>query len=150
MTPSSKDKQVILVIGISAAVAALSYYVYKTQLKKPTLYEQLGGEPAIDATVDAFYKLVLVDPLLAPFFVNTDMKKQHRMQKQFLNHVFGGKPYNGQNMRKAHAKLHLKEEHFNRVAQLLEQAMLSLGVKKDLVDQVIAVAATTKNDVLGI
>ena len=100
--------------------------------------------------MDAFYKLVLADPLLSPFFDKSDIKKQHRMQKQFLNHVFGGKPYNGKNMRAAHKNLGLKEEHFNRVAALLAQAMLSLGVTQDLVDQVIAVAATTKNDVLGL
>ena len=147
MTIETIDRKMVLALGLSAGVALLSYYIL-TQ-RKPTLYEQLGGEPAIDATVNAFYKLVLKDPLLAPFFEHTDMKKQHRMQKQFLNHVFGGKPYNGQNMRKAHAKLNLKDEHFDRVAELLAQAMLSLGVKQDLVDQVIAVAATTKNDILG-
>jgi hemoglobin len=121
-----------------------------TEQNEPTLYEKLGGEPAIDATVEAFYKLVLADPLLSPFFAKSDMKRQHKMQKQFLNHVFGGKPYNGKGMRAAHKNLGLKEEHFNRVASLLAQAMLSLGVKQDLVDEVMTVAATTKNDVLGL
>jgi len=52
-------------------------------------------------------------------------------------------------MRKAHKNLNLNEEHFNHVAGHLSDAMVHLGVAKDLVDKVIAVAATTKDDVLG-
>ena len=114
-----------------------------------SLYEQIGGEAAVDATVEAFYDLVLKDELLRPFFKNTNMKRQRGMQKQFLNHVLGGKPYNGMNMRAAHAKLHLTDEHFNRVAKLLGDAMASLGVPKDKIDAILAIAETTRDDVLG-
>lgn len=114
-----------------------------------SFYDQLGGEPAIDATVEKFYQLVLEDQLLSPFFKNTDMTKQRRMQKSFLNHVLGMKPYAGKNMRKAHQGMGLTDEHFNRVAKLLGDAMLSLGVKQDLVSQTLAIAETTREDVLG-
>lgn len=114
-----------------------------------TLYEQIGGEGAVDATVEAFYDLVMKDELLLPFFKNTNMTRQRGMQKQFLNHVLGGKPYNGLNMRKAHARLHLTDEHFNRVAKLLGDAMASLGVPKEKIDSILAIAETTRNDVLG-
>ncbi|KAI8900186.1 globin-like protein [Globomyces pollinis-pini] len=114
-----------------------------------TLYEKLGGEPAIDATVELFYDMLLKDELVAPIFAKTNMKRQRRMQKSFLIHVLGGTPYDGKNMRVAHAKLNLTEEHFNRVAVTLAKAMTTLGVSQDLVDEVIAIAATTKDDVLG-
>ena len=38
-----------------------------------SLYDQLGGEPAIQLTVDLFYKRVLRDPQLMPFFSDKDM-----------------------------------------------------------------------------
>lgn len=114
-----------------------------------TLYEQIGGEAAIEATVEEFYKRVTQDPLLSPFFKHLNMTRQIDMQKKFLNHVFGGHTYEGKNMRKAHAHLHLTDEHFNRVAKHLSDAMLYLGVKQNLVDQVLAVAETTRDDVLG-
>ncbi|KAJ3347079.1 hypothetical protein HDU91_006862 [Kappamyces sp. JEL0680] len=113
------------------------------------LYEQIGGEAAVDATVEEFYKRVLADPLLAPFFAKSDMTKQKRMQKSFMNHVFGGKEYNGKGMKAAHKHLKLTDEHFNRVATHLSESLLFLGVESGLVDQVMAVVATTKNDVLG-
>jgi hemoglobin len=114
-----------------------------------TLYELIGGEAAIDATVEEFYKRVLADDFLSPFFKNLNMNRQINMQKKFLNHVFGQKPYEGKNMRKAHAHLHLTDDHFNIVAKHLSDAMLHLGVKQELVDQVLAVAETTRADVLG-
>ena len=40
------------------------------------LFERLGGEAAIKAVVDKFYEFMLADPITAPFFANTDMKKQ--------------------------------------------------------------------------
>lgn len=113
------------------------------------IYNAIGGEAAIDATVDEFYKRVLQDPLLKPFFEKTDMKRQHRMQKKFLNHVFGGKPYDGLNMKKAHKNLHLTDEHFDHVAKHLSDAMIHLGVSKENVKKVMDVAETTRNDVLG-
>jgi len=55
-----------------------------------TLYEKLGGAPAIDAAVDIFYDKVLADERIKHFFVNTDMAKQRQHQKNFLTYAFGG------------------------------------------------------------
>lgn len=38
-----------------------------------TLYEKLGGQPAISSVVDKFYVYMLADQVVAPFFANTDM-----------------------------------------------------------------------------
>ena len=114
------------------------------------LYTQIGGEPAVDATVEEFYKRVLADPILSPFFTKVDMTHQRKMQKMFMNHVFGGKQYSGKGMRAAHAKLELEEIHFTLVAKHLTDALLFLGVAKELVDQVMATVASTHDDVMGI
>jgi truncated hemoglobin YjbI len=45
-----------------------------------TLYEKLGGAPAVEAAVAHFYKKVMADPLLVPFFEGVDMKKQAKKQ----------------------------------------------------------------------
>ncbi|MGB1061385.1 MAG: truncated hemoglobin, partial [Ketobacter sp.] len=38
-----------------------------------TLYEKIGGEPAVDAAVDLFYKKVLADERIKHFFEGVDM-----------------------------------------------------------------------------
>ncbi|EPZ32021.1 hypothetical protein ROZALSC1DRAFT_28266 [Rozella allomycis CSF55] len=114
-----------------------------------SLYEQIGGEKAIDAVVELFYSKLLQNESVALIFANTDMNKQRRMQKSFLNHVLGGKPYNGKSMKAAHAKLKLTDAHFDTVIRTLGDAMKDLKVNSEHIDSILAIAETTRNDVLG-
>jgi len=54
----------------------------------PTLYGRLGGAPAVDATVDIFYRKVLADTRINRFFDTVDMEAQAAKQKAFLTMVF--------------------------------------------------------------
>ncbi len=47
---------------------------------QPSLYQRLGGEAAVTQAVDVFYKAIMADPELAPFFEGVDMAKQRRKQ----------------------------------------------------------------------
>ncbi len=71
-----------------------------------TLFDQLGGEAAVNAAVDIFYRKVLADHRINRFFDNVDMEKQAAKQKAFLTMAFGGPHnYTGEDMRKGHAHL---------------------------------------------
>ena len=118
-----------------------------------TLYEQLGGQPAVDAAVDIFYRKVLTDDRISRFFDGVDMDKQRSKQKAFLTMAFGGPHnYSGQDMRNGHArlvKMGLNDTHFDAVVELLGATLSELGVAGDLIAQVAAIAESTRNDVLG-
>jgi hemoglobin len=118
-----------------------------------SLFEQLGGEAAVDAAVEVFYKKVLEDHRIYRFFDNVDMEKQAAKQKAFLTMAFGGPShYSGKDLRAGHAKLvkmGLDDSHFNAVLKNLEATLIELGVEKELVEQVNALAETTRHDVLG-
>ena len=45
-----------------------------------SLYTRIGGATAVQGTLDVFYKKVLADPLLSPFFEGVDMEKQRKKQ----------------------------------------------------------------------
>lgn len=119
-----------------------------------SLFEEIGGSAAVDATVDVFYRIVLADDRINRFFETTDMEAQAAKQKAFLTFAFGGpNNYSGKDMREGHAHLvkdGLNESHFNAVAEDLTQALQEMGVAQNLIDQVITIAASTKNDVLGL
>lgn len=118
--------------------------------RESSLYHKLGGWKAIDAAVDAFYVKVLADKRVNHFFEDISMPKQHRKQKEFLSAALGGPlPWTGKDMRKAHDGMGLTEEHFNAIAENLIATLKDLKVSQELIDQVIAVVATTKDDVLG-
>ena len=117
------------------------------------LYENLGGEPAVNAAVDIFYRKVLKDDRISRFFSGVDMAKQAAKQKSFLTMAFGGpNNYTGLDMRKAHARLveqGLNDSHFDAVVEDLGATLKELKVPDNLIAQVAAVAETTRNDVLG-
>ncbi len=118
-----------------------------------SLFEQLGGEAAVDAAVDVFYRKVLADYRINRFFDNVDMEQQAAKQKAFLTMAFGGPShYSGKDLRAGHAKLvkmGLDDSHFNAVLENLEATLIELGVEQALVEQVNALAETTRHDVLG-
>ena len=119
-----------------------------------SLFEQLGGEAAVDAAVDKFYDKVLADERIKHFFVDTDMDKQRNHQKRFLTYAFGGPAnYSGRGMRAAHQKLveekGLNESHFNAVVENLAGVLTELGVSNELIGEVAKVADSVKADVLN-
>lgn len=118
-----------------------------------TLYEQLGGEVAVNAAVDIFYRKVLSDHRINRFFDDVDMAKQAAKQKAFLTMAFGGPHnYTGEDMRKGHAhlvKLGLDDSHFDAVIENLGATLVELNVPQALIAQVAAIGESTRNDVLG-
>ena len=114
-----------------------------------SIYHRLGGQPAIDAAVELFYKKVLADKSVNHFFEDVNMNKQRKKQKAFLAAAFGGPvPYEGKDLRKAHASLDLKESDFNAIAGHLEATLKELKIDNALIGEVMAVAASTKDAVL--
>lgn len=118
-----------------------------------SLYERIGGEPAINAAVDLFYDKVLADERINHFFTNTDMARQRGHQKMFFTFAFGGMPnYSGQGMRAAHAplveKLGLNDSHFDAVMENLGTSLQELNVPAELIAEAAAIAESVRDDVL--
>jgi hemoglobin len=123
------------------------------EAQKTSLYERLGGEAAVDAAVDIFYRKVLADDRINQFFEGVDVQKQAAKQKAFLTFAFGGpNNYNGADMRTAHARLvqaGLNDSHFDAVMEHLGATMQELNVPGNLIAEAAAIAESTRNDVLG-
>ncbi len=118
-----------------------------------TLYEQLGGAGAVEAAVDRFYRKVLTDPRVSRFFEGVDMDRQRAKQKGFLTMAFGGPHnYTGKDMRTGHAplvKMGLDDSHVDAIIELLGSTLREMGVAENLIQQVAAIAESTRNDVLN-
>lgn len=118
-----------------------------------SLYNDIGGEAAVNAAVDIFYRKVLKDERIKRFFDGVDMDKQAAKQKAFLTMAFGGPHnYTGADMRRGHAHLvakGLNDSHFDAVMENLGATLKELKVPDNLIAQAAAIAESTRNDVLG-
>ena len=118
-----------------------------------TLFDKIGGEAAVNAAVDIFYRKVLADDRIKEFFEGVDMDKQAAKQKAFLTMAFGGPHnYTGEDMRKGHAHLverGLNDSHFDAVMENLGATLTELNVPGELIAEAAAIAESTRNDVLG-
>lgn len=118
-----------------------------------SLYENIGGEAAVNAAVDIFYRKVLKDNRIKHFFDGVDMDKQAAKQKAFLIMAFGGPHnYTGADMRRGHAHLvakGLNDSHFDAVMENLGATLKELNVPDNLIAQAAAIAESTRKDVLG-
>ena len=118
-----------------------------------SLYDKIGGETAVNAAVDIFYRKVLGDDRINMFFEGIDMEKQAAKQKAFLTFAFGGpNNYTGKDMRDGHAHLverGLNDSHFDAVMEHLGATLKELNVPDELIAEAAAIAESTRNDVLG-
>ena len=107
-----------------------------TSAPTPTLYEWMGGAPAIERLVAELYRRVPDDPLLAPVFAH--MSADHVQHvAAFVGEVFGGpKLYSEQHgghpgMVRHHLGRSLTEPLRKRWMELLFECADDLGVPSD-------------------
>ncbi len=104
---------------------------------------------AISAVVDRFYDRVLDDPELSPFFERTNVAWLRKHLALYIAFVAGGPAeYRGRDRKTVHERLAIQPVHFDRVADHLTAALDSLDVSPSLFNEVIALVAPLKADIV--
>jgi hemoglobin len=115
-----------------------------------SIYDAIGGEPALTAVVDDFYGRVTDDPALAGFFIGANMTRLKGRQVEFFAAALGGPDtYTGATMRQAHQGRGIAQEHFDLVARHLVDALGGAGVPQDLIGQIVGVVAPLSQDIVS-
>jgi len=119
-----------------------------------TLYEKLGGQGAVSATIAKMYEKILGDERVSIYFSDVDIKKLRCMTAEFVSMAFGApSKYTGKSLRDAHTKLvekdGLNDKHFDIVIEHLTRAMQELEVAPDLIKEGIAIVESVRKDVLN-
>jgi hemoglobin len=114
-----------------------------------TIYDSIGGAPAVAATVDDFYARLLADPTLAPFFEGIELPKLKSHQRAFITAALGGSQiYAGRDMAAAHAGLNISDADFDAVVGHLVGTLSSLDVPEETIGQIGAALAPLRNDIV--
>lgn len=104
-----------------------------------------------EQAVDLFYDRVLADDQIKHFFDQVDTKRLRDKQRNFLTYACGGPvTYDSGTLRETHRHMDLEEEHFAAVVGHLKSTLEELAVADHLVEEVVAIANATRDDVLGL
>ena len=113
-----------------------------------SIYDAIGGEPALAAVVDDFYERVLDDPELAAFFAGANMNKLKGRQIEFFAAALGGPhAYTGAPMREVHRGRGIDQKHFDLVAGHLAAALGAAGVPEEIISQILGLIAPLAEDI---
>ncbi|MGC8507018.1 MAG: group I truncated hemoglobin [Thiomonas sp.] len=121
----------------------------QAQSTSPTLYEQLGGKPAITKVVHDMVVNVAADNRINHFFAKTNIP---HLEKELVNQVCEGTggpcKYTGLSMKQAHKGMHLNTADFNALVEDLQKSMDSNNVPLGLQNQLLAILAPMQPDVV--
>lgn len=99
-----------------------------------TIYEAIGGQPAVDRIVELLYKHIGVNETLLPIFPN-DLRESARKQRLFLTQFFGGpKLYTQQRGRPMlpyrHAPFEITPARRDAWLQCMQLALIDAGIEE--------------------
>jgi hemoglobin len=117
---------------------------------RSTIYDEIGGAPAVTAVVDAFYERLVADPALMSYFGGRDMARLKAHQRSLVTVALGGtsEEYNGRMMHPAHAGLAITDEAFDKVLEHLLAVLTELGVPPVTAAKILAILQPLRTDVV--
>ena len=118
---------------------------------EPTLYERLGGQPAITAVVDTFVANVAADDRINQRFAGTDIPHLKTLLVEQVCAATGGPcTYTGRDMRSTHAGMNITDAEFNDLVGDLVAALDTYKVPPREKDELLTALGGMKKDIVGI
>jgi hemoglobin len=137
--------------GRLARLVALSALMLMSAaaLADKTLYESMGGEPALRAALDHFADIVVADDRINFTFAEANMAKFKQLLFEQLCNLSGGPcKYTGRDMRSSHAKLKINNAEFNALAEDLYISLGQAGVPYRLQNKLMALLAPMQHEIV--
>jgi hemoglobin len=120
-----------------------------TMPMKSTLYERLGGKPAIVAVVDDFVANVAADPRINGFFAHADIP---HLKMELVDQICAGTggpcTYTGKSMKAAHQGMGITSADFNALVEDLQKSLNKFKVAEKDQSDLLAVLGPMKTDIV--
>lgn len=121
----------------------------QTAPSNPTLYQQLGGMPAIESIAGNFVYEIGYDQQIVKHFEETNLDRFYGKMIEHLCMVTNGPcEYTGDSMQVVHEGMDISEAEFNRVVELLIHAMNRSEIPVRLQNQILARLAPLRGDII--
>jgi hemoglobin len=117
--------------------------------KEKSLYERLGGKPAITAVVDEFVARVATDTRINRFFNGTDIPHFKMVLTDQICEASGGPcKYTGRDMQATHRGMGITNAHFDALVEDLVGALDKFKVPAKEKNDLLAVLGPMRKDIV--
>lgn len=115
------------------------------------LFDALGGRPGIARLVDDLVPRLAADPRIGSSFKDTNLRELNKqLGDQFCVVAGGPCRYEGGSMKDAHAALRIDKADFNRLVELLQDAMDARAIPFADQNRLLARLAPMHRDVITV
>ena len=119
--------------------------------KPATLYERLGGQPAITAVIDSFVVIVGKDNRINKKFAKSDGGRIKKMLVEQVCFATGGPcTYTGRSMKETHKNMGVTDGEFNALVEDLTTTLTAFNVQKKEQDELLGALGTMKGDIVEV
>jgi hemoglobin len=119
-------------------------------MEKKSLYDRLGGRPAITAVVDDFVGNVAADARINRRFAGTNIPRLKAMLVDQICEASGGPcKYTGRSMKAAHAGMRVTDAEFSALVEDLVKSLDKFRVPAREKDELLAALGGMKGDIVG-
>lgn len=116
---------------------------------KKTLYQRLGGKPAIKAVVDDFVGNVARDRRINEFFAKANIPRlKYQLVQQICEASGGPCVYTGRDMKSAHRGMGIASEHFGALVEDLGKSLNRFRVPGREQKELVAALAPLQKDIV--
>ena len=141
-----------VVMALAAAVLAVGCGSMESgkMAAQPSLYERLGGKPAITAVVDDFVGNVAGDTRINKRFGGADIPRlKARLVDQVCEASGGPCKYTGASMRDAHTGMKITDAEFGALVEDLVKSLDKFKVPAKEKDELLSALGGMKGDIVG-
>ena len=118
-------------------------------MKEKSLYDRLGGKPAITAVVDDFTARVAADRRINRFFANTDVPAfKAKLVDQICEASGGPCKYTGKDMKTAHAGMGVTDDDFTALVGDLVATLDKFKVPEKEKGELLGALGPMKKDIV--
>lgn len=155
MTRTKPTTSGIIILTLFLSTGSALAQDAQQQQEEPTLYERLGGLPAISLAVSEFMDAFMQDPLI---FSNPAVKErktpqvapliQYRVTTLMCQVTGGPCTYQGPDLKAAHEGLNVSPEEWDRMVEIFVDTLEQLQVPERETEELLAILGSTRGDIV--
>jgi hemoglobin len=143
-------RSIVAVLAAAAMAAGCGGMEGGRKMAEPSLYDRLGGKPAITAVVDDFLGNVGADTRINKRFAGTNLPRLKTLLVDQICAASGGPcTYTGRSMRDAHAGMNITDAEFGALVEDLVKSLDTFKVPAREKQELLGALGGMKPDIVG-